>query len=204
MWKVVLACGFSLLLLSAEPAADPKAPSVNAGPPNPAIDMAGYLRVAQEAAQHRAKRRLTEEEFLHMSREPGTIVLDARSREKYDLLHVRGAINLSFPDIDVESLQRTLPDKSARILIYCNNNFLVRGAEVSPDAAAAVRRAAGGQPGPALNAAAAFPLKCKTASLNLSTYIALYTYGYRNVYELGPQLDPTKTKLPLEPTSPRP
>jgi phage shock protein E len=204
MWKVVLACGFSLLLLSAEPAADPKAPPVNAGPPNPAIDMAGYLRIAPEAAQHRAKRRLTEEDFLRMSREPGTIVLDARSRDKYDLLHVRGAINLSFPDIDVESLQRTLPDKSARILIYCNNNFLVRGAEPPPGVAAAMRRVAGRQPGPALNAAAAFPPKEAVASLNLSTYIALYIYGYRNVYELGPQLDPIKTKLPLEPTSPRP
>jgi rhodanese-related sulfurtransferase len=181
----MLACGFALLLLAAEPA-DPKVPSVNAGPDNPAIDMAGYLRTAQEAAQHRAKRRITEDEFLRMSREPGTIVLDARSREMYDLLHVRGAINLSFPDIDVESVKRTLPDKSARILIYCNNNFRVDGTNAA-----------------AANSAAAFPSKLPTASLNLSTYIALYTYGYRNVYELGPQLDPSTTKLPLVPTSPK-
>jgi hypothetical protein len=202
MRKLVLACGFSFLLLSAGPAADPKAPPVNAGPPNPAIDMAGYLRIAQEAARHRAERRLSEDDFLRMGREPGTIVLDARSREKYDLLHVRGAINLSFPDIDVESLKRTLPDKSTRILIYCNNNFLVSGPEAQPGVAAALRRAAGGQGGPALTAAAAFPSKAPTASLNISTYIALFNYGYHNVFELGPQLDPTKTKLPLEPTSP--
>ncbi len=204
MRTLVLACGLSLLLLSAGPAADPKAPPVNAGPPNPAIDMQGYLRVAQEAARHRASRRITEEEFLRMSQEPGTIVLDARSRQKYDLLHVRGAINLSFPDIDVESLQKTLPDKSARILIYCNNNFIVGGAEAQPGAAAALRRAAGGQGGTDLNAAAAFSPKRATASLNLSTYIALFNYGYHNIYELGPQLDPSKTKLPLEPTSPKP
>ena len=36
------------------------------------------------------------------------------------------------------------------------------------------------------------------ASLNLSTYISLYTYGYRNIYELGPQLDPKQSKLPFE------
>jgi hypothetical protein len=36
-----------------------------------------------------------------------------------------------------------------------------------------------------------------TASLNLSTYISLYTYGYRNVYELGPLLDVKTTKLEL-------
>ena len=40
--------------------------------------------------------------------------------------------------------------------------------------------------------------KLPTASLNLSTYIALYNYGYRNVYELGPQLDPKVSRLPFE------
>ncbi len=131
--------------------------------------MEGYLRVSGEAAQHRATRRLSEDDFLKLSRESGVIVLDARSREKYQLLHIKGAINLSFPDIAVESLKQTLPDKSARILIYCNNNFR--------------------------NAEAPFPSKAFVASLNLSTYIALYNYGYRNVYELGPQMDPKKSKL---------
>ena len=139
------------------------------GVDNPAIDMDGYLRTAQEAAAHRESHRLTEDEFIRMSREPGTIILDARSREKFDELHINGAINLSFPDITVESLNRVLPDRNARILIYCNNNFT--GAEQ------------------------AFPTKRITASLNLSTYISLYTYGYRNVYELGPLLDIKKTKL---------
>jgi hypothetical protein len=36
-----------------------------------------------------------------------------------------------------------------------------------------------------------------SASLNLSTYVSLYTYGYRNVYELGPLLDVKTTKLEL-------
>lgn len=141
---------------------------------NPAIDMKGYLAVAAEAAQHRESRRLTEDEFIQMSREPGTIILDARSQEKYNELHIKGAINLSFPDITVDSLNAMLPDKNARILIYCNNNFV------------------GEQK--------AFPTKMMTASLNLSTYIALYTYGYRNIYELGPLLDVKTTKLEFEGT----
>jgi hypothetical protein len=141
---------------------------------NPAIDMTGYLAVAAEAAQYRESRRLTEDEFIQMSREPGTIVLDARSAEKYRELHVKGAINLSFPDITVDSLNALLPDKNARILIYCNNNFV------------------GEQK--------AFPTKMPTASLNLSTYIALYNYGYRNVYELGPVLDVKTSKLEFEGT----
>jgi len=140
-----------------------------AGIANPAIDMQGYLRVAAEAAEHRESRRLTEADFIRMSREPGTVILDARSREKYNELHIKGAINLSFPDITVESLAGMLPNKNARILIYCNNNFV--------------------------GAQEAFPSKIAVASLNLSTYISLYSYGYRNVYELGPLLDIKTSKL---------
>lgn len=72
--------------------------------------MEGYLRVSRDAAQHRATRRISEEEFRRMSREPNTLVLDARSRQKYDELHVKGAVNLSFSDIAYESLARTIPD----------------------------------------------------------------------------------------------
>ncbi len=139
--------------------------------PNPAIDMKGYLRIANDAAKHREKRRLTEDEFIRMSRQPGTVILDARSVEKYREMHVRGAVNLSFPDITVDSLATLFPDKKTRILIYCNNNF--EGAEDS------------------------FPRKMATASLNISTYISLYNYGYRNVYELGPLVDIAKTKLEM-------
>jgi rhodanese-like protein len=139
---------------------------------NPAIDMKGYLEVSAQAAKVRESRRLSEKEFIRMSREPGTVILDARSREKYDELHIKGAVNLSFPDIAVDSLRKMLPDKDTRILIYCNNNF---------------RNA----PGP-------FPSKLPTASLNLSTYIALYNYGYTNVYELGPLIDIHATRLEFE------
>src|ERR671922_1349432 len=136
---------------------------------NPAIDMEGYLRVAREAAQHRETRRVSEPEFIRMSREPGTVILDARSREKFAELHVKGAVNLPFPDIAVESLKAAIPDKDTRILIYCNNNFA--------------------------NAEGPFPAKIARASLNLSTYIALYSYGYRNIYELAPLIDINKSKL---------
>ncbi len=78
---------------------------------NPAIDMPGFLRVSVEAADARESRRVSEADFIRMSREPKTIVLDARSRERFDELHVKGAINLSFPDIAVDSLSATIPDK---------------------------------------------------------------------------------------------
>ena len=65
-----------------------------------------------------------------------------------------------------------MPDKKTRILIYCNNNFRE------------------GVP--------AFPVKAVTAALNLSTFIALYDYGYREVYELAPLLDVATSKLEFE------
>ena len=75
----------------------------------------------------------------------------------------------------MESLRALIPDKSTRILIYCNNNFR--------------------------NAQGPFPSKLPVASLNLSTYTALYAYGYRNVYELGPLIDIRTTRLPFEPAA---
>lgn len=139
---------------------------------NPNIDMPGYLRVAQEAAVYRDARRVSEEEFLRLACEPGAVILDARSAAKYGELHVKGAVNVSFPDITAASLRAAIPDPYAPVLIYCNNNF--RNAE-----------------GP-------FPGKSSNASLNLSTFIALYSYGYRNIYELGPLIDIEKSKLPFE------
>lgn len=138
---------------------------------NTAIDMPAYLQVAQEAAQHRETHRVTEAEFIKMSREPNTIILDARSAKKYAELHIKNAVNLSFPDITVDSLAELLPDKNVRILIYCNNNFS--------------------------NAPKPFPTKRADASLNISTYISLYSYGYKNVYELGPLIEIEKSKLPF-------
>jgi hypothetical protein len=142
---------------------------------NTNIDMSGFLKLAHEAAQHRESRRVSEAEFIRMSREPDTLVLDARSHAMFELLHVKGAVNLSFPDINVNSLARLIPDQGRRILIYCNNNFR--------------------------NSPRAFATKSPAASLNLSTYVALYTYGYTNVYELGPLLDVNTTRIELESAS---
>src|SRR5260370_34929815 len=90
---------------------------------NPAIDVQGYLRVAGEAARHRESHRLSEDEFIRMSREPGAIVLDARSKEKYDELHVNGALSLSFPGIAIARLRQGLPAQGARILVNGNDHF---------------------------------------------------------------------------------
>ena len=168
----------ALLGSSARGADDAPAPPQAQALVNPAIDAGAYLRTAFEAMRLREQRRLSEADFLRLSREPGTIVLDARSKAKFDELHIAGAINLSFPDIAIATLAATLPDKDVRILIYCNNNF--RNAE-----------------GP-------FPGKLPSASLNLSTWVALYDYGYRNVWELAPLIDVETTTLVFESSPPAP
>lgn len=140
--------------------------------PNAKIDYAAYLKVAAEVEAVRRERRLTEEQFIALAAQPGTVVLDARSADKFRLLHIQGAVSLPFTDFTTETLAQVIPSKDTRILIYCNNNF--RNNEV------------------------AFATKAAPAALNISTYVNLVIYGYRNIYELGPLLDVKNTKLSLE------
>lgn len=138
---------------------------------NPRIDFTAFLIKAHEAEQVREQRRLSEARFIEMSRLPEVVVLDARSKERYDQLHIQGAINIPFPDLSEVTLAKRLPDKNRIILIYCNNNFI--------------------------KAPKAFESKGPAVSLNISTFITLHNYGYTNVYELGPLLDVTTTQIPF-------
>lgn len=142
--------------------------------PNERIDYPGFIQIAQKTGPAREERRVTEEKFMELAGRPGAVLLDARSADKYALRHIRGAISLPFTDFTEASLAKVIPSKETLVLIYCNNNF--RG---SP---------------------AAFAAKSAAASLNISTYIALSTYGYTNVYELGPLLDVKTTAIPFEGT----
>ena len=139
--------------------------------PNPMIDYQGFLENASAVGKLRKERRITEAEFVRMAAEPGTIIFDARSDSKFNLLHVKGARHLSLPDVTATELAKIIPDKSSRILIYCNNNFE--------------------------NEPRALPGKMATASLNLYTFNTLYSYGYKNVYELGPLIDIKKSGIDL-------
>lgn len=140
--------------------------------PNPLIDYGAFQLGVDLVGARREAFRVTEVEFVRMSRDPATVILDARSTEKFALLHVKGAKNLSLPDITEEELARVIPSKTTRVLIYCNNNFL--------------------------NEPKAFPTKTLGASLNVYTMNVLFAYGYNNVYELGPLIDIRKTVIPFE------
>ena len=142
--------------------------------PNPLIDYPGFQKIVDTADKERESRRLTEDQFLKMCADPDAVVLDARSAAMYRLRHIKGAINLPFTEFSATSLAGIIPNKDVNILIYCNNNFL--------------------------NDPVAMFSKVATASLNLSTYTSLKSYGYDNISELGPLLDVNKTKIPFEGT----
>ena len=142
--------------------------------PNKLIDYDGFASQVSEVGKVRKERRVTEDQFIKMASEANTIIFDARSDDKYKLLHVKGAKHLSLPDITAEELAKIVPNKETRILIYCNNNFA--------------------------NSPEAFPAKAPSASLNLHTFNALFSYGYKEVYELGPLVDINKSKLQFEGT----
>ena len=140
--------------------------------PNPLIDYDAFQRGVDLVGARRELFRVTEQAFVKMSRDPKTVILDARSAEKFALLHVKGAKNLSLPDITEEELAKVIPSKTTRVLIYCNNNFS--------------------------NEPNAFPSKDLSASLNVYTMNVLFAYGYTNVYELGPLIDIKSSRLQFE------
>ena len=143
-----------------------------AEPPNPSIDYRGFVKIGQDLDTVRAEHRVSEEKFIAMAAEPGTVILDARSKDKYDNIHIKGAIHLAFTDFTDEALQKVIPKKTTRILIYCNNNFK--------------------------NEPVNFTSKRFEVALNIQTFINLHTYGYKNVYELAPLLDVKTTKIRFE------
>jgi hypothetical protein len=143
-----------------------------ADPGNSNIDYAGFTHEVMEAAAVRESRRISEADFVRMAHEPGTVVLDARTERLYDLRHIAGARNIPFPEFTAETLARVIPSRDTRVLIYCNNNF-----PSFPES---------------------MPTKAPAAALNVSTFVALRTYGYRNVYELRPLIDPRTTQLEFE------
>jgi len=140
--------------------------------PNRLIDYGKFETQVNLVGERRDRHRVTEADFKRMATERGTVILDARSAEKFALLHMRGARNLSLPDITAEELAKVIPSKTTRVLIYCNNNFL--------------------------NAPRAFPSKLPEASLNIHTMNVLYAYGYTNVYELGPLIDIRASQLEFD------
>ena len=137
--------------------------------PNQNIDFVGFATLVSQLEPLREAYRISEAEFIAMSEDEDTVVLDTRSAAKYAELHIKGAVHLNFSDITSDTLAAVIPSTTTRILIYCNNNFE--------------------------NAPEPFPVKKAVAALNIPTFVTLYAYGYRNLHELGPVVDPETASI---------
>jgi hypothetical protein len=166
------------------------------GYPTAKVSFDDFAELVAAVEPHRAQRLIDLDTFLEMSREPNTIIFDARSDFRYNRIHVTGARHLNFSDFTQDNLARVIPSFDTRILIYCNNNF--EGNETdfaskialpttapSPDAVSSQFRAQG---------------KPRMMALNIPTYVNLYGYGYRNVYELHELVDVNDPRLEFEGT----
>ena len=138
------------------------------------VDYFSFEKLVKEVKKHRKKRLLSYDEFKKASQEENTIILDTRSKEMYDKKHIKGAIHLNFSDFAQLNLARIIPNMDTKILIYCNNNF-------KDDQIHFVLKSV--PPKSLLKGQTGYSL-----ALNIPTYINLYGYGYKNVYELDEML----------------
>ena len=167
------------------------------------VDFDDLENLMTEVKPHREKRLIDLNEFSKKSLEKNTVILDTRSKEMYDKKHVKGAININFSDFTQDVLDdffRQYAGKNTQILIYCNNNFenqlagnfqdiyfiskVVRP-EIPKDKKIIVE-------------------KPKTLALNIPTYLNLYGYGYKNVFELTELVDVNDKRIAFEGTDSKP
>ena len=148
------------------------------------VDYDAFEKLVKEVKDHRAERLVSIEKFNEMSKMDNVVILDTRSKSMYEAKHVKGAIHLNFADFTQENLEMLFPSKDVTILIYCNNNF---------------------DDDKMYFATKAFvpPVEKKnelgiTMALNIPTYINLYGYGYKNVYELSELISIFDERIELE------
>ncbi|NBT35587.1 MAG: rhodanese-like domain-containing protein [Betaproteobacteria bacterium] len=169
------------------------------------VSYGDFAALVAEVEPHRRERLVDLDTFLRMSREPGVIILDTRSALRFERIHLKGARHLSFPDFTQENLRKVIPSEETVVLIYCNNNF--DGNEVDFASKVFVPRAsARSLPQPAHEQSVSPKAQIKAQekpvmlALNVPTYITLYGYGYRNVYELDELVKVSDSRVSFEGT----
>lgn len=149
------------------------------------VDFDAYEKLVAEVKVHRKSHLVSLDQFLKMSKEKDVIIIDTRSDEMYKSKHVKGAIHLNFSDFTQKNLARLITSKNTKILIYCNNNF-DKDEDNFPTKSYSP------------------PTKSEkelTLALNIPTYINLYGYGYKNVYELDELVSIYDQRIKFEGTS---
>lgn len=137
------------------------------------VDYRAFSELTEEAEAHRNTHMVSLVEFKKLATEKGTMILDTRSKAAYDKKHIKGAVHLNFSDFTQGKLAKVIPTLTTKVLIYCNNN-------IDKDEMY-------------------FARKSTPLALNIPTFINLYGYGYKNIYELDALVQ--TTSLEFEGTS---
>ena len=186
MNTTILAAAFVLLVANAAVAQDK-------GFPEAKVSFEDFKSLVADVESHRAKRLIDLDTFLEMSKQPGVIILDTRSAFRYERIHVKGALHLSFTDFTQDNLGKVIPAFETTILIYCNNNFEGNQTDFASKIAMPIS-----QREDALSEQFKAQSKPLMMALNIPTYINLYGYGYRNVYELNELVQVNDPRITFE------
>lgn len=149
------------------------------------VDFDAFETLTKEVKNYRKDRLINWSTFEKFSKETNTIILDTRSKEMFEKKHIKGAIHLNFSDFTQENLAQIIPSFNTRIIIYCNNNIdndpILFASKISL---------------PKKN----IQSKPISLALNIPTFINLYGYGYKNVYELSELISAFDTRITFEGT----
>jgi hypothetical protein len=183
--QLIVACAM-LLVAGAACAQDADYPTAK-------VSFDDFKGLVAKVELHRADRLVDFDTFLRMSQEPGTIILDTRSTFRFERIHIKGARHLSFTDFTQDNLGRVIPSFDTTVLIYCNNNFEGNQTDFASKVAMPPAR-------PGVSPAEQFAAQEKPLmmALNIPTYVNLYGYGYRNVYELHELVDVNDPRITFE------
>ena len=156
----------------------------------------------KEVKLHREHRLISLDTFLSKSKQSKTVILDTRSKEMYDLKHVKGAVHLNFSDFTQDNLNKIFQNfegENTQILIYCNNNFFDFHEKLFQDAAFESKRTDFVITKSIDDVVRENETK-QTLALNIPTFINLYGYGYKNIYELHEFVEVHDSRIQFEGT----
>lgn len=177
------------------------------------VNFDDYEQLTKEVNLYRKNRLIDWATFNAYSKESNTVILDTRSKEMYNRKHLKDAIHLNFSDFTQDNLARLIPDPNTRILIYCNNNFgddpiNFRTKSYIPQRKPQLQVFTNRSSKQSIEQLPVLqiqtqPAKELTLALNIPTFINLYGYGYKNVYELSEFISVFNSRLVFEGTDVR-
>ncbi|WP_255497931.1 rhodanese-like domain-containing protein [Flavobacterium sp. I3-2] len=157
--------------------------------PKAYVDYDDFKNLVTEVESHRNNRLISLDEFLTKSKDRNVVILDTRSNFRYERKHLKGAIHLDFTDFTQKNLQKLIPDPNTLILIYCNNNFEGDQIEFATKMY---------NPKNKLETQILNNRKPIMLALNIPTYLNLYGYGYKNIYELDELVNINDDRIEFE------